>query len=341
MKYYLKKFLLIQGEFRNIVFLVAQFFIKFFRMVFKKAKSANSGWFFKKVIKFFYPALTIYLTLFAIGITRYELSLVSLNSKISNLLAMSEGGKAKYALERVPQLQYATKMPVEPKIDNPTSILKSIHHKYDDLNYSAYEDLYEIIKLNKNNLNNLNLSGLILPSIPTIIPKIGGALATPKYDLSEIVIENVKFTQAKLFAMRFEHTEFINVDFFLAELLGANFSFAIFKNSDLTNANLQASTLCGVQFINTSYINANFKEANLVGADLSNMLLNSERFKPQPDLQGAVYNSARYNFMSGNLDKFNIPYAMYASCGTDYFPPTKFPKGFDPERHGMINISKL
>ncbi|MDP5110723.1 MAG: pentapeptide repeat-containing protein [Rickettsiaceae bacterium] len=144
-----------------------------------------------------------------------------------------------------------------------------------------------------------------------------------------------------MFATRFERTRFVNVDFLSAELIGANFSFAIFKNSDLTSANLQASTLCGAKFIDTVYANANFRESNLVGADLYNMLLNSERFKLQPDLQGAVYNSERYNFMSGNLDKFNIPYTMYSSCGTDYFPPTKFPEGFDPEKYGMIDISKL
>ena len=36
-----------------------------------------------KIVKFCFPFLTFYLTLFAIGIARYELSLVTLNSHLS------------------------------------------------------------------------------------------------------------------------------------------------------------------------------------------------------------------------------------------------------------------
>jgi hypothetical protein len=45
-----------------------------------------------------------------------------------------------------------------------------------------------------------------------------------------------------------------------------------------------------------------------------------------------TFNEAQYGFLTLN----------FPSCVKDYkeFPPTKFPEGFDPEAHGMIDISK-
>jgi len=285
-----------------------------------------------KVIKFCFPFITLYLTLFAIGIARYELSLVTLHSRISYLVTMSEGKNSKYVLGRIPELQQ-TRLPVEPKIDNPLSILKSIYYKYDDINFSAYEDLYELVISNKDNLSNLNLNGLVLPSVsnPFIDRKV--------YDLSGIRIENTKFIKAYLPCVWFKKTEFVNVDFLLAQMVGSDFAFAVFKNSDLMSANLSGSNLCGVQFIDTTYVDANFSNVNLVGADLSAMTVNSGHYKMQPNLQGAIYNSKHYSFVYARKSELTLP--NYHSCKSDLLPPTKFPLGFNPEEYGMIDISKI
>jgi uncharacterized protein YjbI with pentapeptide repeats len=252
-----------------------------------------------------------------------------LNSRIANLIVLSEGKNPKYALERIAELQ-STRLPIEPKIDSPLSIIKSLYHKYDDTSYEAYMDLYSLVISNKNDLSNLNLNGIILPSMPSGFGKV--------YNLSRIKIENSKFIKALLPSVKFNHGEFVNVDFDGAKLWGADFAFAIFKNSKLMRVDFIGANLCGVQFIDTSLVHANFTNANLVGVDLSKMFIDFGKFKTELKFQGAAYNSEPYSFFNFENDFFG----KYGNCKvTHLFPPTKFPQGFNPEEYGMIDISKF
>ena len=127
----------------------------------------------------------------------------------------------------------------------------------------------------------------------------------------------------------------------------ADFAFVKFINSRLGDVNLQGSNLCFAQFINTYLImTSNLDEANLVGSDLSKELevgefsIDGRIHSMSPSLQGAYYNSKA---IINNSHQYHFLKSNFSSCVEEFdqlFPPTKFPPGFDPEAHGMIDISK-
>ncbi len=85
-------------------------------------------------------------------------------------------------------------------------------------------------------------------------------------------------------------------------------------------------------FNNGHFRNANFNLADLEVADFENA-----------DLRGAQFQNAKLesvNFRGAKLDNALFINAFYNSQKTNYFPPTCWPEGFDPEDHGMINVSK-
>ena len=77
-----------------------------------------------------------------------------------------------------------------------------------------------------------------------------------------------------------------------------------------------------------------------MGADLSDMFISTGKFQTDLKLRDAIYNSEVYNFFNGPELSFIL--TNYHSCSKKhYLPPTKFPEGFDPEKYGMIDISKF
>lgn len=100
-----------------------------------------------------------------------------------------------------------------------------------------------------------------------------------------------------------------------ANVVGANFVGAI-----LTGANLSGANLGGVHFVT----------ANLDGADLSGAHLDGADFREAnvsgADLSGAILEGDIYGGATLERAKYN--------------DQTKFPKGFDPEAHGMVKVGE-
>jgi len=135
-----------------------------------------------------------------------------------------------------------------------------------------------------------------------ILDESGGVLKTYKIPAGCSQFEGVVWEGAHLYGAQLDQANFKDANlywagFFQAQLNGANFE----------NANLQ-----GVELKEASCIGANFRGANL-GRD--NLGGNSQL--QGADLTDAILNRACFE-------------------GAEYDETTKFPKGFHPTSHGMI-----
>lgn len=97
-----------------------------------------------------------------------------------------------------------------------------------------------------------------------------------------------------------------------ANLEGANLYWAIFFRATIRNANLRNSLLAG----------CDFKEADLEGTDLSHANLGSDNLGGATQLQGANLTDCKVG--GTNFDR------------AEYDTKTRFPFGFDPEKHNMV-----
>lgn len=105
--------------------------------------------------------------------------------------------------------------------------------------------------------------------------------------------------------------ELRNVNLVAADLKGANLQQASLQGARLSLANLQQTNLQGTGFYFADLQQANLQEANLLGAILQ-----------EANLRGA-------NLQKSDLRGTNLKGAVYDDA-------TKFPKGFDPFKAGMV-----
>ena len=99
--------------------------------------------------------------MYAVALARHEFVVFSLDTKISNLITFSEGKNYKTVLERIPLL-LQTKIPVEPKIYNIFSSIKSLFPQCDnEFNLDSYKELSYLLSMYKSDLKNINLNGFI------------------------------------------------------------------------------------------------------------------------------------------------------------------------------------
>jgi uncharacterized protein YjbI with pentapeptide repeats len=97
-------------------------------------------------------------------------------------------------------------------------------------------------------------------------------------------------------------------------LKAGDFYWTIFFRANLSNADLRDADLRG----------ADLKYANLQGADLRGALLKEDELRGSTKLQGA-------DLRDSLLDGANLNNAAYDTN-------TRFPVGFDPNRHCMIKV---
>lgn len=76
-----------------------------------------------------------YLVLYVIAYTRYQISILVLDNKITRLFILSAGKNSEFPFERLSSLQLAT-VPTEPMLYNPLSVWKSFNSKYDEVGFS-------------------------------------------------------------------------------------------------------------------------------------------------------------------------------------------------------------
>jgi len=293
-------------------------------------------------IKFYfrliYGILAIHLSIYAIGLARYEFKVFSLYTKMSNLVTLSEGKNPGPALERIAYFS-RQRIPIEPKVYDIWSGIKSLFPQFDDSNSESSKELIYLIVHNKSDLNHLNLGESNFS---------GGIESEESIKFTHSSLQNVNFANAILKENFFQYSIFYNVDFHKAEMSHADFSFSKFDYCNLIDADLTSSNFCEAKFIRTPLMNANLSNANLMGVNLSEVLSYQKEFLPK--LQGAYYNSQVFTyrplkisdkFFHKNKEKTKV-FSLFLNCISREFitPPTKFPSGFDPEAHGMIDISK-
>lgn len=312
----------------------------------------------KSLVKIIYIIIGLHLSVYAVGFARYQVHLFSLQSRISKVVTLSEGEHRKAALSLIPHLQ--VKLPLEPKIYNLYSSIKSLFPYFDDYNSEAAPELNYLIELHKSDLSDVNLNGIIflgdtrlfpVPETTEIINLNGLILNNvtiplgPNFTNSNF--KNIELIKSTLSHLNFRYSNFDKVNFLLAKMNNTDFAFSSFNGCNLSSVNLSNSNLCGSSFMDTNLNTAKLKGANLIGVDLSNAIFLIPNHKAlEKNLQGAYYNSGRVNEES----KKQVDFISYTKCidnrffiGTTnrfFIKATKFPEGFDPDKYGMIDISK-
>lgn len=165
-------------------------------------------------------------------------------------------------------------------------------------------------------------------------------------NLDGLYLHHADFVNANL-----DHASLRNANLDSAEFSGANLSYADLSGADLSNAKLDNANLSYTKFVDAEIIGAIFDNSCLDNADLHNAdvalsqmhnasvrsadlnVANMRKWIKPPPIQtssnGKVLNSSLYY-----MHKFGNPLPVL--YGTVYDENTKWPKGFDPEKHGAI-----
>ena len=266
---------------------------------------------------------------------RYSIELTSLWNRVNNLSMQAES-TAK-ALQKVSKLQSIT-VPHQPSVD-PRSIYYSFFEKYNQKNKDIITELQELIAHHKDNLSFLNLRYINLEYIDQ-----------SKQDLRiKIDLTKANFQSSDLTAANFTKNTLMEANFNNASLFGSKFD----------KTYLQKANLCNADLWGTSFYKANLREANLRGTivDHTNftdaLLVGTNLLDTNITSKPVFFKGARYNSKKISLGKVLTVKELVILCGQKKspesvscqktiwhlkVPPTKFPEGFKPKEHGMIDI---
>lgn len=111
-----------------------------------------------------------------------------------------------------------------------------------------------------------------------------------------------------------------------AILEGSNLDGADLSGADLYWAYAQGASFEGACLRGASLRGANLRDCNLRGADLRDADLSPSNVASRTELLGA--NLADADSTGANLSN------------AEYDEDTRFPSGFDPQRHGMVKVSR-
>lgn len=142
-------------------------------------------------------------------------------------------------------------------------------------------------------------------------------------NLQKAFLTSANLQEAYLFSANLQQAFLNESNLQEAVLQGANLQQANLQRANLqevvlTFANLQEADLEGASLRKADLFKANLQKANLSGANLSGANLS------RANLQGAIYTNA--NSIQQNCELFLLNYPC----------PTRFPKGFNPQKAGMI-----
>lgn len=154
-------------------------------------------------------------------------------------------------------------------------------------------------------------------------------------NLSNSRFAGIYFSDSNLRDTNLENSKFIKTSFLWVDLERANMknsalTFSKFVNVNLLNANLEGAYLYGVKFENANLLGANLKGANLQRADISKSLIKLSDVNPKDSLI-SIYD---VKMKMEKLTPPNFKHAIY-DC------TTKFPKDFNPENEGMIEVDSI
>ena len=287
----------------------------------------------------------LYIAMFWIADARYTNAVSRLEARTTNLVTRLESEQWRKAIELLPHLQNR-KIPMKPSFFCPIDVVFSLMPSRDEVDLEIVEELQDIVIAKKNDLNRLNLYNLVIQSKSynnTPMFQCEQAINTPYIDLSLASIKNSMLDFAE-----FNYTNFTKAD--LSESTLTN---STIRNTTFDKANLSKVSFNKAVFHNVSFKNTNLGEANLIGADMS-----STECLNEATLKGATYNSTNIGCNDhSEFDQLEILCKGTASLseGTKKYcsrsinilksmfcrPPTKFPEGFNPKAHGMIDLSEI
>ncbi|MCP4608123.1 MAG: hypothetical protein GY845_05355 [Planctomycetes bacterium] len=149
--------------------------------------------------------------------------------------------------------------------------------------------------------------------------------------------------------------DLVSADLSGADLREADLKWAILKNANLVGASLSKANLVGATLSGAKLENANLIGASLSRAQLRGAILEKARFMDtylrNVDFSGVDLNRADFsradlsesNFVEADLTGTNLIGTRLAGvdfAGARYNKITIWPKGFNPEKHSMINMDK-
>lgn len=121
------------------------------------------------------------------------------------------------------------------------------------------------------------------------------------------------------------------------DLSHANLEKGYFRNIDLNSANLNYTNFTNSSFRSVSLANTNMYETNFSNAEILIDLL--EKYFDNSYLFGTTLYFHGISFRKFKKLKYNSQPYLNPDDGILY-EPTKFPDNFNPEDHGMIDVSK-
>lgn len=148
-------------------------------------------------------------------------------------------------------------------------------------------------------------------------------------NLSKAILANVNLSSANLYKANLYKTKVYNQG--VLESGDSNLQ----SHVCLNNAYLSESYISKISLKNSCLMNADLEGAVLESVDLTSCTLNSANLV-NTDLE-------RVNSSMERLEKTNFQHARYNTRQfidehTRGWEPTKFPEGFDPKAHGMIDV---
>lgn len=229
----------------------------------------------------------IYIALYGIASTRYELSLDRLENRISAVVAQLSTTNKQVFINLVSQIfaVQKEKTPTKPYISNPFSVLTSLY--IEERNKSISDWSKDIIEIWKSNLDGIH--------------------AFMFSDLKKVNLDGAHLERAVLSGVDFEESELRG-----AHLEDADLSFSNLKRTDFRNACLERAMLFGVDFEGACLRGANLKKAivgedtNFEGVDLREA--NLEEIFWMPASIGEKFNT---------LSKVRSPGGLYGVKGLD------------------------
>ena len=147
----------------------------------------------------------IYITAFGIAFQRYESTTNRLNVVVSNTIAQLYTDRSRYALSRIPHLQWQP-CPYKPELFNPGSIYRSLFGE--KVQYKEQVDyLKDIIIDHRNTLLGLNLEYI---------------------DLRGTLFTGGNFENTFLLYAKLNQAQFVGVNFFKCKFFNAKFNYSWF-----------------------------------------------------------------------------------------------------------------
>ena len=202
----------------------------------------------------------------------------------------------------------------EDDVDECKDFKEFISDKYSDLNLENW------------NLSGANFENVILSNAILVGTNLRNADLS-KSNLEQIHFINVDLTESNLYNVNLSHSNMKRVQLIDANMKLSNLDSCFIYECNIECAELGCSNLHNVTMIKTCLYGTTMQGVNLTYSTVKECDFTETEFK-EADLSGTV-------FINSNLDEADLRRAQYC---LDVRYETKFPEGFNPKEHGMIEV---